>query len=32
MIYLAILFIDGFEEKMHDQVTKTKDASCEDEL
>ncbi len=32
MIYLAILFIDAIEEKIHDDIQKTKDPNCEDQL
>jgi hypothetical protein len=32
MIYLAILFIDAIEEKMHDDMQNAKDPNCEDQL
>lgn len=32
MIYLAILFIDAIEEKRHDDMQKTADPNCEDQL
>jgi hypothetical protein len=32
MIYLAILFIDAIEEKIHDDMQNTKDPNCEDQL
>jgi hypothetical protein len=32
MIYLAILFIDAMDEKMHDDIQNTKDPNCEDQL
>jgi hypothetical protein len=32
MIYLALLFIDAVEEKMHDDMQKTGDPNCEDQL
>ena len=32
MIYLALLFIDEIEEKIHDDMQKTGDPNCEDQL
>ena len=32
MIYLALLFIDAIEEKMHDDQQKLGDPKCEDQL
>ena len=32
MIYLALLFIDAIEEKTHDDMQKTDDPNCEDQL
>ena len=32
MIYLALLLIDAIEEKTHDDMQKTDDANCEEQL